>query len=115
MPVGATKPQRPPSDHQPKIRGVGHDGPSTTVTHGATGATSVNHSVSGPPSQSTGHSTFAKLRREDTDDIANFEDENPQVATGKRVMFAEVEDESPRPARRLVHLFALFCRPSVFD
>ena len=76
----------------------------------------MNLSIPGPSSRSSGYSTFAKLCREDTDDIADFGDEKPPVATGKRVMFAEVEDDGPlRPARRVVHLFALSRRSSVFD
>lgn len=111
----ATKPQGPSSDYQPEIRGAAHEGHPTTVTHGTAEGAPVNLSISGPSSRSIGYSTFAKLGREDTDDIANFEDENPPVATGKRVMFAEVEVESSRPARRVVHLFVLSCRLSVFD
>ena len=115
MAVNATKPQGPSPGHQPEIRGDGYEGHSTTVTHGTAEGASVNLSIPGPSSRSNGYSTFSKLGREDTDDIASFEDENSPVATGKRVMFAEVEDESSRPARRVVHLFALSCRSSVFD
>ena len=115
MAVDATKRQRPSSDHHPGIRGAGHEDPSTTVTHGATDGAPANPSFPSPSSRSTGCTTFAKLCREDTDDIASFEDEKPPVATGKRVMFAEVEDEPLRPARRVVHLFVLSCRPSVLD
>lgn len=117
MAVDITKPQGPSSDHQPETRGAGHEGPSTNATPGATNGASVNPSSStpGPSSRSTGYSIFTKLCREDPDDIADFEDENPPVATAKRVMFAdEVEDESSRPARRLVHLFVPSCRSSVF-
>jgi hypothetical protein len=109
----ATKPQGPSSDYQPEIRGAGHD--TTTATHCAAEGVPMNLSIPGPSSRSIGYCTFAKLGREDTDDIANFEDETPPAATGKRVMFAEVEDESSRPARRVVHLFVLSCRLSVFD
>ncbi|KAF8448739.1 hypothetical protein L210DRAFT_3756622 [Boletus edulis BED1] len=104
--VDTPMPQVPLSDHHPEIRGVGHEDPSTTTAHVVDGA-SVNQFIPGPSSRSNGHSTFSTLCREDTDDIANFEDEMPPVATGKRVMFAEVEDESLRPARRVVHLFVL--------
>ncbi|KAN0088340.1 hypothetical protein V8E55_005397 [Tylopilus felleus] len=103
MAVDATKRQRPSSDHHPGIRGAGHEDPSTTVTHGATDGAPANPSFPSPSSRSTGCTTFAKLCREDTDDIASFEDEKPPVATGKRVMFAEVEDEPLRPARRVKH------------
>ncbi|KAG9313268.1 hypothetical protein JVU11DRAFT_6734 [Chiua virens] len=100
MAIDAAKPQAPSSDHQPEIRGVKHDGPSITATH----RTAVNSSIAGPSSRSSGYSTFSKLCREDTDDIANFEDQNPPVATGKRVMLTDdndIEDESSRPARRV--------------
>lgn len=120
MAVDVAKPQGLSSDHQPETRGAGHEGRSTNATHGAAEGTSVNPCTPGPSSRSTSHSIFAKLCREDTDDIADFEDENLSVATGKRVMFAdEVEDGSSRPARRVVHLSlfypdlfltALFCQ-----
>lgn len=112
MAVDITKPQAPSLDHQPEIRGAGHgDGPPTTVTHGgsdrATGDSSS--SVSGPSSRSTGYATFTKLCREDTDDIADFDDGHATVATGKRVTFADdAEDGSwtscSRPTRRAVRL-----------
>ncbi|KAG8221164.1 hypothetical protein J3R82DRAFT_2715 [Butyriboletus roseoflavus] len=95
-------------DHRPiisrKPAALGHEGRSTNAPHGAADGASVNPSTPGPSSRSTGYSIFAKLCREDTDDIADFEDENLSVATGKRVTFADdVEDGSSRPARRVVH------------
>lgn len=101
--VDATKPQS--SDHQPETRGAGHEA-TTTATHDTSDG-SVNPPLPGPSGRSAGHATFAKLCREDTDDIANFDDEEPPMVTGKRtVMFAdEVEDEPLRPARRIVCVY----------
>lgn len=93
MVVHTPKPQS--FDHQPETRGAGHEA-TTTAT--------PNTSLPGPSSRSAGHATFAKLCREDADDIANLNEEELPVATGKRtVMFTdEVEDEALRPTRRVV-------------
>ncbi|KIK95068.1 hypothetical protein PAXRUDRAFT_25655 [Paxillus rubicundulus Ve08.2h10] len=101
MTVGATKSL---PDHQPETQGTGPSGASACANRGAADAI-VNQLTSGPSSRSTGHTTFSKLCREDTDDIADFEEAKPQIRlANKRVMFADdVEEESSRPARRVKH------------
>ncbi|KAF8835564.1 hypothetical protein BDN67DRAFT_1072366 [Paxillus ammoniavirescens] len=100
MTVGATKPLGPLPDHQPETQA---SGASARANRGAADAI-ANQPISGPSSRSTGHTTFTKLCREDTDDIADFEGARPQVLANKRVMVADdVEEEPSRPARRVKH------------
>jgi hypothetical protein len=99
MTVGATKPLGPLPDHQPETQA---SGASARANRGVADGI-VNQPISGPSSRSTGYTTFTKLCREDTDDIADFEEAKPQVPANKRAMFADdVEEESSRPVRRVV-------------
>ncbi|KAF9232453.1 hypothetical protein BU15DRAFT_81243 [Melanogaster broomeanus] len=105
--VGATKSLRSlrsSSSHQPGTYGTRLDGFSTTAVRGvAETITNQPIPVPGPPSRSTGNSTFSKLCREDSDDIGDFKEEKPHVLTGKRVMLADdAGNESSRPRRRAV-------------
>lgn len=107
MTVDATKPPKPLSDHPPETRGAGH-APSSAAPHGTTSG-AMHPSLAGASRSTTGYATFSKLCREDTDEIACLE-EAPPVATGKRVLFADEDEdeEASRPARRVGCLFVFF-------
>ncbi|KAF9224211.1 hypothetical protein BS17DRAFT_780645 [Gyrodon lividus] len=92
----------PLTDHQPETQGAGLGDTSSRANRGPADAI-VNQPIPGPSSRSTGYSTFSKLCREDTDDIADVEEEKPQILMGKRVMFTDDIEESPRPTRRAKH------------
>ncbi|KIJ65367.1 hypothetical protein HYDPIDRAFT_39322 [Hydnomerulius pinastri MD-312] len=93
MTVGATKSPGP----FPETRTVAGDPRGIR----AAADTVANHAVSNP-GRSSGYSTFAKLCKEDTDDIADFEEEKPLA--GKRAMLTDdAEDELSRPSRRAKH------------
>ena len=107
MTADATKPPKPSSDHQPETRGAGH-APSSAAPHGTTSG-AMHSSHAGASRSTTGYATFSKPYREDTDEIALLEDA-PPVATGKRVLIVDEdeEEEASRPARRVGCLF-FFC------
>lgn len=107
MTVDATKPPKPLSDRPPETRGAGH-APSSAAPHGTTSG-AMHPSLAGASRSTTGYATFSKLCREDTDEIACLE-EAPPVATGKRVLFADEDEdeEASRPARRVGCLFVFF-------